>query len=103
MYARLVTFSGADESRRDDMVRTMQETVLPMLRNYDGFAGYISLIDAGAGRAQATILWDTQEAAEAAEQTLAERRIQLAGSVGLTVESADLYEAPVVELEAARV
>ena len=34
---------------------------------------------------------------------LAERRLKLAGSVGLTVESADLYEAPVVALEGARV
>ena len=103
MYARLVKFTGADESRRDEMIQTIQETVLPMLRSYDGFAGYIALVDTGNSRAQATILWDTQEAAEAAEETLAERRIQLAGSVGLTVESADLYAAPVVELEAARV
>jgi len=32
-----------------------------------------------------------------------ERRRKLAGGVGLTVESADQYEAPVVEVEAARV
>ena len=49
------------------------------------------------------MLWDSEDAAEAAEETLAERRQQLASGVGLTVESADLYEAPVVELETARV
>ena len=103
MYARLVTFSGADEGKRDAMTETMRETVLPMLRTFDGFAGYIALQDAANSRAQATILWETREAAEAAEETLAERRVQIAGSVGLTVESADLYEAPIVELEAARV
>ena len=32
-----------------------------------------------------------------------ERRKQLAGGIGLTVESQDLYEATVVELEGARV
>src|SRR5438067_6798481 len=103
MYARLVTFSGADEGRRDEMIQTVQETVLPMLRGYEGFAGYISLYGADKGRAKAIILWDTEAAAETAEETLAERRVKLAGGVGLTVESADLYEAPIVELEAARV
>jgi len=44
-------------------------------------------------------LWETKEAAEAAEETLVERRRQMAGGAGLTVESADLYEALVVELE----
>jgi hypothetical protein len=38
-----------------------------------------------------------------AEETLAERRLQMASGVGLTVEAADLYEALVVELEGARV
>ena len=102
MHARLVEFSGAD-GKRDQFVETIQGTVLPMLRTYDGFAGYIALYAEGQDRAKALLLWETQEAAESAEETLAERRQQLAGGVGLTVESADLYEAPVVELEAARV
>jgi len=49
------------------------------------------------------LLWESEETAEAAEQELAERRRQLASGIGLTVESADLYEAPIVELESARV
>ena len=102
MHARLVEFSGAD-GKRDQFVETIQGTVLPMLRTYDGFAGYIALHAEGQDRAKALLLWETQEAAESAEETLAERRQQLAGGVGLTVESADLYEAPVVELGAARV
>ena len=102
MHARLVEFSGAD-GKRDQFVETIQGTVLPMLRTYDGFAGYIALYAEGQDRAKALLLWETQEAAESAEETLAERRQQLAGGVGLTVESADLYEAPVVELGAARV
>ena len=81
----------------------MRETVIPMLREYDGFAGYLGLYDTEHGRAKAIILWENEEAAESAEQTLAERRRQLAGSVGLAVESADLYEVPVAELVGARV
>jgi hypothetical protein len=32
MYARLVSFSGADPEKRDKMLQTMRETVIPMLR-----------------------------------------------------------------------
>ena len=74
-----------------------------MLREYEGFAGYLAIFDAENKRARAIILWETEEAAVSAEETLAERRRQMASDVGLTVESADLYEAVVVELEGARV
>jgi hypothetical protein len=103
MYARLVSFSSADPEKRDRAIQTIRETVIPMLRQYDGFAGYIALYDAQNRRAKAILLWESEETAEAAEQELVERRQKLAAGVGLTVESADLYEAPVVELEAARV
>jgi hypothetical protein len=103
MYARLIEFSGAEPDKREQMIEIVRGTVIPMLREYDGFAGYITLYDQGNNRAKAVLLWETAEAAEEAEKTLVERRKQLAGSIGLTVESQDLYEAPVVELEGARV
>lgn len=103
MYARLIEFSGAAPDKRDKMMDIVRGTVIPMLREYDGFAGYIAMYDADSQRAKAVLLWENEEAAEEAEQTLVERRKQLAGSIGLTVESQDLYEAPVVELEGARV
>ena len=98
MYARLVSLSGADPSKREGTIRTLRETVIPMLRTYDGFAGYIGLYDEEGGRAKGLLLWESKEAAEAAEETLAERRQNITSSMGLTLESADLYEAPVVEL-----
>jgi hypothetical protein len=103
MHARLIEFSGADAGKREQMLQTIQETVLPMLRTYDGFAGYVALYDADKSRAKAILLWETEDAAVAAEETLAERRRQLTGGLGLTIESEDLYEATVVELEGARV
>jgi hypothetical protein len=99
MYARLVSFSGADPEKRERAIQTIRETVIPMLRQYDGFAGYIALYDEQNRRAKAVVLWDSEETAEAAEKELVERRRQMAGGVGLTVESADLYEAPVVEMK----
>ena|SRR5512133_289488 len=103
MYGRLISFSGADPDKREQAIETIRGTVIPMLRGYDGFAGYIALYDAQNRRAKALLLWETEEAAEEAEKELVERREKIASGVGLTVESADLYEAPVVELEGARV
>jgi hypothetical protein len=101
MHARLISFSGADPEKRENAIETIRGTVIPMLRQYDGYAGYIALYDAQNRRARAVLLWESEDAAEEAEKTLAERRLKLAGSVGLTVESADLYEVPVLELEGA--
>ena len=103
MYARLISFSGAEPENRERVIETIRETVLPMLRTFDGFAGYIGLYDQENRRAKAVLLWESEETAEAAEKELVERRRQMTSGIGLTVESADLYEAPVVELEAARV
>jgi hypothetical protein len=103
MYARLVSISGADAEKRERAIETIHETVIPALRQYDGFAGYIALYDAQNRRAKAVLLWESKETAEAAEPELAVRRAQIMSQLGFTVESADLYEAPVVELEPARV
>jgi len=99
MYARLISFSGADPEKREKALETIRGTVIPTLREYDGFAGYIALYDQENRRAKAILLWESEAKAEAAEVTLAERRREMASGVGLTVESADLYEALVVEME----
>jgi hypothetical protein len=105
MHARVISFSGAGtgSENRDQAVEMIRGTVLPMLRSYEGFAGYLALFDAEGERATGILLWDSEDAAVTAEETLAERRKGMASSIGLTVESADLYEAVVVELEGARV
>jgi hypothetical protein len=63
------------------------------------FAGYVGLHDPDSQQAKGVIFFESKEAAEAAEETLAERRKGMAGGVGLTIESADLYEALVVDME----
>jgi len=103
MYARLISFSGADAEKRENAINTIIGTVLPMLREYDGFAGYIALWDRDTSSAKAIILWDSEETAKASEEKLAERRKELTSGIGLTIDSVDLYEAPVVEFDTARV
>jgi hypothetical protein len=103
MYARVIEFSGADPGKREAALEMIRGTVIPMLRSYDGYEGYLSLYDQENSRAKAVILWESKEAAESAEETLVERRAKMTAQVGIQVESADLYEAPVVDLEGARV
>jgi hypothetical protein len=98
MYARLVTMSGADAEKREKALEMINGTVIPTLREYDGYVGYIALWDKEKRDAKAILLWESEAAATSAEETLAERRLQFAGGVGLTVESADLYEALVYEM-----
>ena len=103
MYARLISFSGADPARRDEAAETIRGTVIPMLRTFEGYAGYVAMYDGANKRAKAIILWETQEQAEAAEAELVERRKRISGSLGMTPESADLDEVPVLDVEGARV
>jgi hypothetical protein len=103
MYARVITFSGADSSKREPALEMIRGTVIPMLQTYDGFQGYLSLYDDDNSRAKAIILWSSKDTADSAEETLAERRKAMTAQVGITIESVDLYEAPVVELEGAKV
>jgi len=56
MHARLISFSGADPEKREDAVKTIRETVIPTLRGYDGFSGYIALYDEQNSRAKAILL-----------------------------------------------
>ena len=102
MHARLVGFSitDPDKATREKAQETIRERVIPMLSQYDGYSGYLSFMDTDSRRVRAIILWDTEEHAVAAEETLSERRREMAASVGLAVESADLYEAVAVEVPA---
>ena len=98
MYARLVEVEGADPSQRDEILGIMRERIIPGLKEIDGFAGFISLVDEGNRRARSVILWDTREGAEEAERRFAATREEMVSGMGGTVRSADLYEAPIVDV-----
>src|SRR5207248_4946726 len=102
MHARLISFTDAGSEKREAGLEMIRGTVIPTLQGYDGFAGYVFLWDEDSNRAKAVILWDSKDAAEAAEETLAERRQRMTSQVGISIESTELYEAPVVELAGAR-
>jgi hypothetical protein len=98
MVARVLTFSGADPAKREEGAQRIRERVLPMLQAQDGYAGYLALFDEAAGGMTAVVLWESREAAEASEAQLAPMREKMTQEFGLTIESNQVFDAPIVEL-----
>jgi hypothetical protein len=98
MYGRLVEIEGVDPSKRDEILGIIRERIIPGLSEIQGFAGFISLVDDESRRARSVVLWETKEGADEAERQFAAKREEIVRGVGGTVRSADLYEAPIVEV-----
>jgi hypothetical protein len=100
MHGRLVEIEGVDASKREDLVSTIRDTVIPAMKEKGDFAGFISLVDAQAGRMRNVVLWETRESAEEFEREWFSRRAEILAGFGATVHSADLYEVLLAQLEA---
>ena len=103
MHARLVSFSGGNPDARDRWAQTIQDTVIPTLRGLEGFAGYIGLAGKDGQQVKGLVFWDNEEHAEAGERATQERRREVSGGIGLTVESAELFEVLAMEMDTTRV
>jgi hypothetical protein len=98
VYGRLVEVEGVDPSKREEVLGIMREKIIPGLKEIDGFAGFISLIDEENRRARAVVLFETKQSADEAERQFGPKREEIVRGIGGTVRSADLYEAPIVEV-----
>jgi hypothetical protein len=98
MYGRLVEVEGVDPSKREEVLGIMRERIIPGLKEIDGFAGFISLIDEQNRRTRSVVLFETKESADEAERQFGPKREEIVRGIGGTVRSADLYEAPIVEV-----
>ena len=98
MYGRLIEIEGADPSKREEVQGILREKIIPALREIEGFAGFISLVDEENRRARSIVLWETMEGAQEAERQFAAKREEIVRGMGGTISSADLYEAPIVEV-----
>jgi hypothetical protein len=98
VYGRLVEIEGVDPSMREEVVAQIREKIIPGLKEIEGFAGFISLVDEPNRRARSIVLWETKEGADEAERQFAARREEMVRGMGGTVRSADLFEAAIVEV-----
>ena len=101
MYGRLIEIEGVDPSKREEILEIMRERIIPGLKELDGFVGFISLVDEEKRRGRSVVLWETKENADEAERQFGPRREEIVRSMGGTVQSADLYEAPIVDVTTA--
>jgi hypothetical protein len=100
MYGRLVEIEGVDSSKQGEALEIIRGRIIPGLSQFDGFMGFISLMDPETSRSRSVVLFETKEGAEAAEREFGPRREEIVRGLGGTVRSADLYEAPIVEVQA---
>ncbi len=100
MYARLVEIEGIDASRREEVTSAIRERVIAGMKEADGFAGFVSLYDDTTSRMRNVVLWETQESADEWERDWASRREEMVRGFGGTIRSVELYEAPIVEVQA---
>jgi len=63
MHATIRRYEGVDLARTDEVVSNVNETLVPQLRELDGFSGYY-LLDAGNGVLSSVSLFQTSEQAE---------------------------------------
>jgi hypothetical protein len=63
MHATIRRYEGVDLARTDEVVSNVNETLVPQLRELDGFSGYY-LVDAGNGVLSSVSLFQTSEQAE---------------------------------------
>jgi hypothetical protein len=66
MHATIRRYEGIDQSRTDELVKNVDETLLPRLRELPGFGGYY-LIEAGNGVMSSVGFFETS--AQAGEST----------------------------------
>ena len=98
MFGRLVEIEGIDQSKREEVLGILRDRIIPGLKEIEGFAGFISLVDEENRRARNVVLWETKEGAEEAERQFKAFREETVRGMGGTVRSADLFEASIVEV-----
>jgi heme-degrading monooxygenase HmoA len=97
MFARVTTLEGPPE-QIDEALRHVQERVLPRIRQYDGYNGFIVLGDRQAGRVLGLTLWGSEQALRSTEQEATRLRRETSETVGQAVAGVESYEVPLLEL-----
>lgn len=81
MYARTTTVNGQPSSV-DDGIASVRDSVMPALRELEGFVGLSLLVDRASGRCIATSAWDSQEAMRASAPRIQQLRDSAAQTMG---------------------
>ncbi len=91
MFARVSTYQGSAE-QVDRGLDHARESILPKVRELDGFEGAYYLVDRDSGKALSITLWGSERAMQASEESADRLRGESAQAAGATVEGVERYE-----------
>jgi heme-degrading monooxygenase HmoA len=97
VFARITRFEGSPE-QVDELRNAVVEQTLPAVRRLDGFNGAMFLADHQSGRVQVVILWESEQAMRASEESAYWFRIYSAEASSETVTGVERYEVVFSEL-----
>ena len=93
MHASIRRYESIDQSRKSELVKKVDETLLPKLTELPGFNGY-SLIDAGDGVMTSVSFFDTAEQADESTRVssswVREQKLETALPTAPTITSGDV-------------
>lgn len=69
MFARITTYKEGSPERVDEFCHAVVENILPALRRFDGFEGVLVLTDRQSGKVLTVVLWESEEAMRASEES----------------------------------
>jgi hypothetical protein len=98
MFARVTTLEGPPE-QIDEALRHTQERVLPRIRQYDGYNGFIALGDRQAGRILGITLWGSEQALRSTAEEANRLRRETTEAVDQAIASVESYEVPLLEVQ----
>jgi hypothetical protein len=90
LYASMATVNGPPEDF-DKVAAMAGESLLPWIRQFEGYKGFIVLADRETSTAHFMTLWNSREALERSAHSRKQVREQLAKTAGAEIASAGAY------------
>lgn len=90
MFARVTTTRG--QAKRADVVRVIQERLIPQVKDMRGFKGAYWLRDEKTGKGLAVTLWESEDTLNASAGPVGQLRTQSTSELGIEIESVESFE-----------
>jgi heme-degrading monooxygenase HmoA len=97
MHARMSTLEGSPEEM-DEGLRDVRERVLPLLKQQEGFKGFIALGNHQSGELIGITFWESEQAMQASEEVGDRTRSDTAEATGDAIEDVERYEVGLFEM-----
>ena len=97
MHARMSTLEGAADEM-DEALRDVKEHVLPILKQQEGFKGFIALGNRQSGELIGITFWESEQAMQTSEEVGDRMRSETAEDTGEAIEDVERYEVGLFEM-----